>query len=354
MASCERHMGVIGDGWHHGPTASAERSFADSLVGLTTATPPISYVGIDEASNGENLVIRASGGTTGETWANALLALGKPSVVVGHPGSSATNAAARVYAKQGVPLIVPNGTARVETEIEDWVFRLLPTDDTQGRFMADYAVDSLGSQRVVVVFAGDAYGVGILRGIRASLAGRGLPLADELELPVVGCGPEPISAPRLAARAMLRRSRPDVLIVALPLEPANCVIAEVLRGSPTVSILGADALDETNFDRWVRTRVPGASVRVVTGWRQLDDAQTRRFNEAFARRYGTLPRGGDALHHDALLLAATAIRETDGSPERVRGWLASLGGTRDPIVGLTGPIAFSGEIGPRLHIRTVQ
>lgn len=353
-AGCESREGVLGDGWHYGQRASAHRSFEDSLLGLSTPGRPIAYVGVDGDADDENLVVRASGGMTGETWAKALLALGPISVVVGHPGSSATNAAARVYAEHGVPLIVPNGTARAEAETEDWVFRLLPNDDTQGRFMADYALDSLGSPRVAVVFAGDAYGVGILRGVRAAFAGRGLPLVDEVELPVLGCGPEPLSAPRLAARAMLRRSRPDVVIVALPLEPANCVIGEVVRAEPRIAILGADALDEADFDRWARNRVPGARLRVVTGWQLRDDSVTRQFNEAFTRRYGTRPRGADALHFDALTVATQAIRETDGSPERVRSWLASLGGsTRNPILGLTGPIAFSGEMVTRLHVRTV-
>jgi ABC-type branched-subunit amino acid transport system substrate-binding protein len=353
-AGCEGHPRVIGDGWHYGQRAAAQRAVRDSLLGLSAVSPSISYVGIDRQAGRSDLVVRASGGLTGESWANALIAMGPLSVVVGHPGSATTNSAARVYARAGIPLIAPNATAAAEPELERWIFRLLPDDATQGAFLASYTLDSLSLERVAVVFVGDAYGVGLLRGVRAEMARRGLPLADEVELPLVPCSADPTSPPRLAARALVKRSRPDAVIIALPLLLASCVLDEIVKAKPGTAAVAADALDLSDFDRWARSRIPGARVHVATGWRPRDDSTTRRFVETFARRNGLRPGGSEALLYDALLVAATALRETSGRPTDVRDWLASLGTSREPVQGITGDISFAADRNVSLYMRTVQ
>ncbi len=353
--ACDGHPRVIADGWHYGGRSDASRAFRDTLLGLSTGVPSVTYDGLDRLGQREDLVTISSGGFTGETWANALLSMGPVSVVVGHPGSAVTNAAARVYAAAGVPLVVPNATARATPDVEDWVFRLLPDDATQGDFLAQYALDSAKAKRVVVVFVGDAFGVGILRGVRSALAARGQPLVDEVELPIGSCDASALAAPRLATRAMLQRARPDAIIIALPYSPANCVIEEVVRARPGTTLIAADGLDDANFDAWLRLVVPSARIRIATGWQPRSDSATAHFIEAFTRAHGgKRPRGDEALLYDALLVAATALRETNGRPARVRDWLASLGRSREPVLGITGPISFTADRGARLFMRTVD
>lgn len=353
--ACEGHPRVIADGWHHGPRSGSSRAFRDSLLQLSSSTPAVRYDGLLSLNGRDDVVMISSGGYTGESWATALLAMGPVSVVVGHPGSGVTNAAARVYAAAGVPMVVPNATARAASDVEDWVFRLMPDDATQGAFLAGFAVDSVKADRIAVVFVGDAFGVGILRGVRAALAARGLPLADEVELPIGSCEESALAPPRLATRAMLQRARPDAIIVALPFSPANCVVEEVVRSRPGATLIAADGLDDANFDNWLRATAPRARIRIATGWQPKSDSATRRFIDDFASAHnGRRPRGDQALLHDALLVAATALRETNGRPARVRDWLASLGRSREPVEGLTGRISFTPESAARLFMRTLD
>ena len=56
---------------------------------------------------------------------------------------------------------------------------------------------------------------------------------------------------------------------------------------------------------------------------------------------GREPRHGDATWYDALMLASQAVRDAGPDRAAVRAWLESLGRTRPPYFGVTGPIAFT-------------
>jgi ABC-type branched-subunit amino acid transport system substrate-binding protein len=352
LSACAEHPQRVGDGWSYGRLAGDDRAFLESQIGFSSAEPPVELVGLGKLTDDPNLVAGVRGGVPGESWARALLERGPLSVVVGHRGSGATTGAARLYAEAGVPLIAPNATALTDPEVEAWIFRLLPTDDVQGRFLATYALDSLQANRVAVVFVGDAYGVGILRGVRAELSARGLPLADEVELPTMQCARD--GPARFATRAMMKRARPDVVIVALSLTPADCVIDEITTGAPTTWVIGSDALDARQTDQWARSYVPLERIRLATGWAPREDSATTAFIEAFTAAFGHRPHGSEALLHDAFALAAAAVRQTGGNPKRVRNWLASLGTTQPAWPGLTGDIRFDQARPNRLYLRQIQ
>lgn len=351
--ACAEEPRRIADGWYSGPTAAAQRAVTDSMLGLATLPDPIALVGVDAFADAPG---RQDIALTGERWARAVLALGPISVVVGHSGSAITNAAAQFYAEAGVPMIAPNSSVRATPDIEPWVLRLLPEDTVQGRVLAMHALDSLGAKRIAVVYVADQYGVGILDGVRAALLARGLPVVDEVELPrSIPCTEANADDPnRLAARAMLRRARPDIVILALPISPALCVISEVEAWQQSAWVLGSDALDASALDSWVRARMPAPRVKVVTSWMPRDDRVTRAFRAEFTRRTQRAPTDANALTYDAFALAADAVRETGGSPADVRKWLASLGNARAPWFGITGAIRSGGDLSGRLSLRTIR
>ncbi|HWA40526.1 MAG TPA: hypothetical protein VG712_02885, partial [Gemmatimonadales bacterium] len=70
------------------------------------------------------------------------------------------------------------------------------------------------------------------------------------------------------------------------------------------------------------------------------DSVARTYIERFRRILGRPPRPEDAMLHDAVMLAATALREGHGDPHAIRRWLLALGVSRPPYQGVTGPIDF--------------
>ena len=85
-----------------------------------------------------------------------------------------------------------------------------------------------------------------------------------------------------------------------------------------------------------------ADVYLVTYWhRDIADSASRAFVGAFERAVGRPPRHGDAVYYDAVMLAATAVREAGANREDIRQWLGELGTTRPAYDGIAGPISFA-------------
>jgi len=81
------------------------------------------------------------------------------------------------------------------------------------------------------------------------------------------------------------------------------------------------------------------SIYVVAFWLpDAPDSLSRAFVARFRRVVGRDPQSTDAMSHDALLLAATAIRTAGASRRGVRDYLRALGRSRPPFAGVTGPI----------------
>jgi ABC-type branched-subunit amino acid transport system substrate-binding protein len=109
-------------------------------------------------------------------------------------------------------------------------------------------------------------------------------------------------------------------------------------GVPVVAGDGAGG-DHEQIASLFRTKTP---VYIATFW--WPDA-TRAADSAFVAEWraltGAPPGPSDALQRDAIHLLAAAIRDGQTTSSRVTAWLTSLGRTRPPFDGLTGPIAFT-------------
>ncbi len=96
------------------------------------------------------------------TVANQIIS--DPSIIgiVGHLNSGCSIPASQVYAKRNVLMITPASTnPKLTQQGLKNVFRLCTTDDVQGKFAADYAIDKLTIDKVAVVHDKTAYGQGL-------------------------------------------------------------------------------------------------------------------------------------------------------------------------------------------------
>jgi branched-chain amino acid transport system substrate-binding protein len=87
--------------------------------------------------------------------------------IVGHLNSGCSIPASQVYAKRNVLMITPASTnPKLTQQGLKNVFRLCTTDDVQGVFAANYAVDSLQIDKVAVIHDKTAYGQGLAEEFR--------------------------------------------------------------------------------------------------------------------------------------------------------------------------------------------
>jgi branched-chain amino acid transport system substrate-binding protein len=341
LTGCRDHGAArIGDGY--------PRDQQDSLI-LAAIRPAVESAGV------QVVPWSVSGGPLWSTIQlntdQARLFADDPSVVavVGHPGSRDALLGAAVYNARGVPNVVPNGTSSRLARSGPWTFMLVPDDSVQGEFIANYAMDSLKAQRISVLYLGDEYGLGLRDGIRAGLERRGVRPSDETMIPTEEC----FSARsgilfESIVRGAMRRTNPDVFVVTAGTSNGWCIADFIHNASPATWVVFSDGMDGAHRlpdpprglpDR--RLRVIPARIRGVEFWAPGTDSLNRAFVERVATVIHRSPDASQALQYDAYMLLAAAVNEVGRSRPAVREWLESLGRTRPPWLGVTGPIAFN-------------
>lgn len=266
-------------------------------------------------------------------WTQQLLQAPGLRVVVGPSNSSAALAVAPMMNAAGIPQIIPNATSRRLDQAGPWVFRLVGNDSVEGAFLVRQILARPGLRRVLVLYANDEYGQGLRAGVREELARNGL--TPTAELPVAQ-----ESDFELLFRNEFAQRRPDVIVGAFR-NP------ELVRGSAALRRIGSRAplfVGDGAFGPLVLFEALGPlpfEVFGATVWFLADaDSVGQAYIRRFQRILGRLPRAEDAMIHDALILAATAIRNGQGEPRQMRPWLLSLGVSRESFPGATGPIDF--------------
>ena len=262
--------------------------------------------------------------------------------VVGHAGSRDALLGAAVYNAQGVPNVVPNSTSARLARSGPWTFTLVPNDSVQGEFIAHYALDSLKVERIGVLYVGDEYGIGLRDGVQSALRRRQTALAGATMILSDGCWTRRgrvVFGP--IVRAAIRRAQPDAVVITGGSANGWCVADYVHAANPAIWILFSDGMDGARIIPPSATHIASARVRGVTFWEPADDTLNAKFLKRVQPALGRQPVASQALQYDAYMLVAAAVRDVGPDRRAIRNWLESLGRTRKPWLGVTGPIAFN-------------
>lgn len=266
-------------------------------------------------------------------------------IVVGPGGSREALQVAPIYRDAGVVNVAPTASSRLLASVGPWTFRMAPDDSLQGAFMGAFADTGLRARSAAIFYASDEYGIGLATGIAAELKARGISILERVPLRLA----QPCLPPSgsrglyedLTAQLALR-GRPDVVLIAARTVETGCLAHAVRTRWSAVPIVAGDG---AYFDPFFLRMMADAStdqVYLVTYWhRDIADSASRAFVAAFEEAVGRSPRHGDAVFYDAVMLAATAVREAGADREAIRRWLRELGTTRPAYDGIAGPISFA-------------
>ncbi|MBL8996713.1 MAG: ABC transporter substrate-binding protein [Gemmatimonadetes bacterium] len=261
-------------------------------------------------------------------------------VAIGPGGSREVLQVAPIFREAGMMQIVPTATSRALRQAGDHTFLLSPDDSLQGVFLGAFADTALGARRAAIFYVPDEYGIGLASGTAAALAARGVRLLGRTPVGATNdCG---TPAGRLRFRDFAEElalgGRPDVIVLAMRTVQSGCLAAALVARFPDVGLLAGDGtyLGEPFF---ARAGAAASSTYVVHFWDPGGpDERSRRFAAAFEAAVGRTVRHGDAMFHDALMLAVQAIREAGQDRAAVRRYLTEVGRSRPAFDGITGPI----------------
>jgi len=256
--------------------------------------------------------------------------------VVGPADSRSSREAAPIYSdedgggRHALAAVSPTSTSMSLTGLSSWLFRVCPSDAASSRAAARYVLDSLGFKRASIMFRNDSYGRGWSAAFtEAFTAGGGIVLEKNPHLADMNDW--------RAYAGIIKLTNPQIVL--FPGSPAD--LAGFVRSLRAINadtpILGGDAVSE--LEAQAREF---AGVRYVAFF-QASHAETqaaKAFVTAFVRKYGVMPEQRSALAYDATMLIGRAALDGGVTRERVRDYLASIGGSRDAANGATGRIAF--------------
>ena len=260
-------------------------------------------------------------------------------------GSREALLTAPVYAAARVPHLVPTATSKLVATAGAYTLLLAPNDSIQGAFIGAFADSVLGVRALAILYVPDEYGVGLAAGTAAAAVARGLTLVDRSPIRL---NQDCLSAETRAhyddiAAQLALRGRPDAVVLAARTVEAGCLMRALRARWPSVHLLVGDG---TYLEAALLTRAGGGAegAHLVAFWHpDLPNDRSRAFDRRWREEVGRTARHGEAVYLDAALLMATAIRAAGPSRGAVWAYLQSLGRSRPPYEGITGPIAFTPE-----------
>jgi branched-chain amino acid transport system substrate-binding protein len=253
--------------------------------------------------------------------------------IVGHSDSRSTLAVSSIYREYGIPMVIPSATSRLLQGVPN-AFLLAPNDSAEADYMVRFAVDSLRARRAWVLFINDAYGIGLRDGIVSAARRMGVQLVAEQAY-----GQH--SDHQLLLDALRQRGRADVSFVVGRVPDTRILLDLLASRAPTMPVVAADgaggSLEEMRSLH--RRQLP---VFITSFWWPLStDVAHQQFVREWQSLTGAMPGPSDVYRRDAVHLLAAALRDGQRTSAEVSAWLSSLGRTRPPYPGLSGPIAFT-------------
>ena len=186
---------------------------------------------------------------------NKLISVDKVVAILGDTCSSATLAISPIAEQAKVPLISYASTAAKVTDAGDFIFRTVPSDIFQSSFAAKYAFEKLGKKKAAIVYVNNDWGVGLEKGFNDAfkLAGGEVVFSE---------GYDSTSKDLRSLMSKVKSSKADILyFLAMP-GPAEIGIKQVRELGLTLSILGADPLEDITV--WNNAGKSGEGVMFTT------------------------------------------------------------------------------------------
>jgi len=259
----------------------------------------------------------------------------KAVVLIGEIATDRSLAAAPIAQQAGIPMITPGSTNEQVTAVGDGIFRVCYTDAFQAGVMAAFARSINVTRAAILSDPSNSYSAGLAAAFsRDFTAGGGAVVAQS----------DYHSGEKDFTRQIeaLKAQSPEIIFLPSYYREAALIIRQAREMGVDAPFLGTDAWDSQEF-----LNVGGEAVNnsyFSSHFSPENKAPgVEAFVNAFTQRFGKPPPPLAALGHDAVKLAANAIRRAGGSdPATLKAALAATSGFQ----GVTGTITFNSERNP--------
>jgi len=257
----------------------------------------------------------------------------KPEIVavVGHLSSGCMSAAAPVYSRAGMPVVMPVPTnPKITKQGHTNLFRVPPTDDDQAPFLARYVLAKDRKAPVAVVSDLTAYGVGFAEAFRDTFRGAGGNI-------VAFEGAQKDSRDFRTLITKLKGLTPKYVVLGATYDMGAPFVRQMRELGLDATVLSGDGCYGSAFTDQAGDAAEGAIVSFIAPDRGSSPA-TETFFKAYEAKFGKVVSFAP-LGYDAAKVVIEAIKETT-SPTRA-SIIKTLSGTGFKVDGVTGPVEFA-------------
>lgn len=225
--------------------------------------------------------------------------------IIGHLNSGVTIPSSEVYEKYNIPMVSPAATA---TDVTDrglkTANRIVARDDFQGPAGAEFAVETLGANKIFIIQDKTAYGQGLAENFKGK--------AEELGAEIVG--EEGITVGEKDFNGVLSQvasAKPDLVYFGGLYAEGGLLIKQAREKGINAKFMGGDGLDSSSLVEIAGDSVKDTYLTSVAGV-STETEFAKNYKEAFNKDAESYSIYGYDSMKVMLLGIENAIKENDG------------------------------------------
>ncbi|HNM06173.1 MAG TPA: ABC transporter substrate-binding protein, partial [Leptospiraceae bacterium] len=272
--------------------------------------------------------------------------------VIGHNSSDCSIAAGEIYKTAEIPAITPASTNVKVTVGNEWYFRTIFNDNSQGRFLANYVKKILKYSEVKIVHEELRYGKYLTEVFEATAKEIGLKITYKKEFSTVS----PTKEKDLENIVKELKAKNDNQLIFIPMHvPEGAVFVRLLKDHGLNNpVIAPDAFASAGFIEELKKQKreqlnPGfySNEMLVTTPLIFDNAnqKAQQFRDEYMLAYGKEPDWRAVYAYDSVMILVEAIRKTEinGSKsaikeerKKIKEFLQGIDSPSEGIEGATG------------------
>ncbi|PIE36140.1 amino acid ABC transporter substrate-binding protein [candidate division KSB3 bacterium] len=254
--------------------------------------------------------------------------------VVGDFNSSTSMAAAEIYSPGGLVQISPTASHPDFTTIGEYIFRAGTTQAMEGPFLAKWAVEDLGYQKIATIYINNDWGLVANKYFVEKAKELGATITNE-ESFIVG------DKDFTAIITKIKQQNPDMVFFATTWADAAAIAIQMRKLDFSPALMGPGALSTDKLIEMAGPAVEGIKANAIYF---IHDTRpvSANFTADYRKKYGKYPHDHCGLAYDALMLLANAIEKAGTDRAAIRDTLAATEGYE----GVTGVFRFDEQRNP--------
>jgi len=281
--------------------------------------------------------------SVGVSAARKLIQIDKVKVILGALASSVTLAIAPIAEKNEIVLITPGSSNPEISRAGDYIFRLYPSDDYQGKILAEWAIRS-NIKRVAILYVNNDFGKGLMTKFSKVFENKGG------EVIIAEAYDQGETNFRSYLTKIGASKAQGLFIIASGQENATILIQAKELGIKT-QIFAPDSFKDENVIKTSGYAAEGVICAAPHFGLYDKRAHVRKFVEAYKATYGTEPNVFAAYGYDVVSLISSLINQLGYDAEKIKNALYKI-----QYEGVTGPISFdkNGDLNAEMDLFVVK